>query len=63
MPEWLKNISPELAFAFLLFAVFIIGVVLGGLLLFLSRRIMLAREIGIAERKAAQIISKDQTRG
>jgi ribonuclease Y len=37
---------------------FIIGVVFGGMILFLTRRFMLNREIRIAERKAARIVAE-----
>jgi len=37
---------------------FIIGVVFGGMILFLTRRVMLNREIRIAERKAARITAE-----
>jgi ribonuclease Y len=47
---------------FLFFAfTFVIGVVLGGMVLFLVRRVMLNREIRIAERKAARITNEAKT--
>ncbi len=49
---------PIALFVLFYFSCFIIGVVLGGLALFLFRRVMLSREMRTAERKAARIIAE-----
>ncbi len=54
------TIPPELMLLFFSLGVFVIGVVLGALVLYSSRRLMLARGIRIAERKAAQIVSESK---
>jgi ribonucrease Y len=43
-----------------LFFVFVIGIVFGGMLMFFSRRLIVGRQIRVAERKAARIVAESR---